>query len=227
MINEPTRNDFLRLQGVRMGLKGSTMKTWLGRFRRVDRSKQVPGLRGISNDGTTVYIDRAMPRTLGAILLDPLFAAYTTVRHGLTMGARVDQKTASGLAAAAEHQLLTHIAPGVSWTEYQILLHPYERELEPEEVEDPPPDLALYPYSGPLYKTLWEFQQGKVPKSAVAYRKGSPAEHCGNCSMFRPHSHSCTLVIGLISPRYVCDEWEKKGAQADSRTPVGQADAPA
>lgn len=48
-----------------------------------------------------------------------------------------------------------------------------------------------------------------VSKKDADYRKGTPAEHCGNCTMFRPPK-SCTLVEGVITFGGVCDYFKKK-----------------
>jgi len=55
----------------------------------------------------------------------------------------------------------------------------------------------------------------KVPKITVNYRRGSKAEHCGNCSMYRQaepqrQAGTCTHVAGLIYAEDTCDDWEAK-----------------
>lgn len=59
-----------------------------------------------------------------------------------------------------------------------------------------------YPKGG---KADWQ----KMYKSEADYREGTPEEHCGVCSMFRPPA-SCTLVEGKIKPTGVCDYFKKK-----------------
>ena len=54
----------------------------------------------------------------------------------------------------------------------------------------------------------------KDPKIVANYRRGTKAEHCGLCTMFRP-PHGCTAVAGLIYAEDTCDYFEKeKGAAA-------------
>lgn len=50
-----------------------------------------------------------------------------------------------------------------------------------------------------------------MPKPMVNYHEAKPdAERkCGNCIMFRSPDH-CTLVIGEIQAKDVCNEWEPK-----------------
>lgn len=49
----------------------------------------------------------------------------------------------------------------------------------------------------------------KSSKAEADYRDGSPAEHCGICTMFRPPK-SCTAVEGVIRFGGVCDYFDKK-----------------
>lgn len=48
-----------------------------------------------------------------------------------------------------------------------------------------------------------------VSKADADYRKGTPEEHCGICTMFRPPK-SCTLVDGIIRFSDVCDYFKEK-----------------
>lgn len=49
----------------------------------------------------------------------------------------------------------------------------------------------------------------KASKEQAHYRDGTPKEHCGRCSMFRPPK-SCTAVDGVIRYSGVCDYFEQK-----------------
>jgi hypothetical protein len=58
----------------------------------------------------------------------------------------------------------------------------------------------------------------KVSKASVNYREGSPARHCGNCSMYRLNppdfeSGACTLVEGIIEETMVCDRWARESGR--------------
>lgn len=50
----------------------------------------------------------------------------------------------------------------------------------------------------------------KATKQAVDYRPSTGPRACGNCSMFKKSSGTCSLVIGHIEPQDVCDEWNAK-----------------
>jgi hypothetical protein len=49
----------------------------------------------------------------------------------------------------------------------------------------------------------------KSSKAEADYRDGTPDEHCGRCTMFRP-PHSCTAVDGVIHSYGVCDYFKDK-----------------
>lgn len=53
--------------------------------------------------------------------------------------------------------------------------------------------------------------EGRVSQAEANYRRGSADKACALCTMFRPPG-SCTKVAGEISPRGVCDYFERKGA---------------
>ena len=50
----------------------------------------------------------------------------------------------------------------------------------------------------------------KITKAEANYFNGSPIEQCKDCSMFKPNSAACTLVIGQIMPKGHCDYFDRK-----------------
>jgi hypothetical protein len=48
-----------------------------------------------------------------------------------------------------------------------------------------------------------------VSKQDADYRKGTPDERCGLCTMFMP-PNGCSYVEGHIRPYDVCDFFERK-----------------
>jgi len=65
-----------------------------------------------------------------------------------------------------------------------------------------------------------------LSKTAVSYRLGTPAEHCGNCVMFVPGrgpanrlagTGRCTLVKGVINKAMACDRWAGQAGRADEK----------
>lgn len=210
---------FAKLQDLRR----STPKIgeWLRRFRRTSREYDVPYLGGISNDGSTVYIDRKLPLRIAGVSLDQLFITHETVENALIKALRLGYEPAHHLATAAEAHVLKVTWPGVSWNDYRTALRPLYRPIETEEIALPPPDLALYPYSGKPYKVLWDLQHGKITKAQAGYRPAEGLrEACGACAMFRPHNRSCSLVVGTIRAEDTCERWEPK-AETGRQTAVG------
>lgn len=57
-------------------------------------------------------------------------------------------------------------------------------------------------------KDGWQADK-KSTKAEADYRDGTPAEHCGRCTMFRPPK-SCTAVEGVIRFSGVCDYFKDK-----------------
>lgn len=52
----------------------------------------------------------------------------------------------------------------------------------------------------------------KAAKAKANYRYGTASRKCSLCSMFRP-PHSCTAVLGEISPSALCDYFERKSEE--------------
>ena len=218
--------DFAELVRLRRGPRGPAIQAWLRRFRRVDREFHIPYLSGMSNDGSCVYIDRTLPLViLRNISLGQLLIIHETVEQALMRGAGLKYEPAHHLATAAEKFVLEGtIAPGTTFDEYRAVLEPYYRPIEGAPLEEIPQDLALYPYSGRLYKDMWDLQHGKITKTKAGYRPATSMVKCGTCSMFRFAHRSCSLVIGKILAVDTCDRWEPKaGAEGGRQTAVGQA----
>jgi hypothetical protein len=215
--------DFAELQRLRQS--HSAIQDWLRRFRRTDREFHIPYLSGISTDGSCVYIDRTLPLViLRNISLGQLLIVHETVEYALMRAAGLKYEPAHHLATAAEAHMLSIIAPGTSWDDYRSVLRPYYQPILDDKLSEVPQDLALYPYSGHLYKNLWDLQHGKITKTTAGYRPATSAVRCGTCSMFRPTHRSCSLVIDLIYANDTCDRWEPKaGAEEGRQTGVGQA----
>ena len=171
-----------------------------------------------------MYIDRTLPlRILSDIPLTELLAIHETVEQALVMVCHMKYEPAHHLATAAEAYALRTVGHGESWKDYRAVLRPYYRPIEAAELGDVPQDLALYPYSGHLYKDLWDLQHGKITKTKAGYRRATSMVACGSCSMFRPTNRSCSLVIGRILAPDTCDRWEPKAdAEEGRQTAVGQ-----
>jgi hypothetical protein len=210
---------------VRVRRAHPVVQDWLRRYRRTDREFHIPYLSGVSTDGSCVYIDHALPLViLRNISLGQLLIIHETVEYALMRGAGLKYEPAHHLATAAEAYVLRVIAPGTEWNDYRAVLRPYYKPVQDATLTEVPQDLALYPYSGRLYKDLWDLQHGKITKTKAGYRQTASAVRCGSCSMFRPVQRSCTLVVGRIRAADTCDRWEPRaGAEEGRQTAVGQA----
>lgn len=195
---------------------------FLRKDRRIDREWDVPGGAGISRDGDTIYLDRRFPRVAGDIPIDKYVALVRVPlewillrilgrRAGIadmqSMAMAKWAPTAQKLARAGEFIALT--MDGYTWEDYAQGLESIPMFLD--QVSRPPPDLALYPYSGPLRAGLARrMREQRLPKGVVDYRVGSDAHRCGLCVMFMPRTERCTLVAGVIEAQMTCDKFERK-----------------
>jgi hypothetical protein len=197
---------------------------WLRRYRRVDHQFHIPYLSGISTDGSCVYIDRTLPLViLHDISLEQLLVVHETYELAMMKACKLKYEPAHHLATAAEAFMLKIVGHGVTWDDYRAVLRPYYKPIMKTELGEIPQDLALYPYTGLLYKDLYDLQHGKITKQTAGYRTATSAVRCGTCSMFRPIQRSCSLVTGQILAGDVCDRWEAlAGAEEGRQTAVGQ-----
>lgn len=198
-----------------------SVRAFLREAHKLDHKHDIPYIGGISTDGKTVYLDRHVPLEIGDLPVAKLIILHETIEYAIIRElsrAKHDKfwfdhahkyyEQAHHLATAAEDLMLT--GEGLKWKTYTEALRPYYKPVEDEKLENPPKDIALYPYTGHLYQLLWDFRKGKVSKSFVNYRRGRAQESCGNCSMFLRSSHGCTLVAGVIVSSDVCDKWTAK-----------------
>lgn len=197
---------------------------FLRKDRRIDREWDVPGGAGISRDGNTIYLDRHFPRVVNDTPADKYIALVRVPlewillrilgrRAGITdmqsMAMAKWWPTAQKLARAGEFIALT--MDGYEWNAYQKGLDLIPKHENFGEISRPPPDLALYSYSGPLRAHLARrAREQRLPKGVVDYRVGSDAHRCGLCVMFLPRVERCTLVAGVIEAPMTCDKFERK-----------------
>lgn len=121
----------------------------LDRVRMIDATHDVPYLGGISNDGTTVYIDRRLPRVLDirGVKVDVWkhIAIHEAIEHALMVGLGLEYRRAHHIATRVEEASLEHL--GVEPKPYENRLRPYIRKADAETVTNPPPDLYKKPYT--------------------------------------------------------------------------------
>lgn len=192
---------------------------FMGEEHHLDHAHDVPYIGGISADGKTYYLDRHVPEKIGKIPVKLLIRVHETFEYSyireLARRARVRHwqdhahrfyEQAHHLATAAEKVLLDEM--GIIWKTYTEALRPYYKPVDHENLTKPPHELSLYPYSGQLYRLLWDFRRGKVAKATVNYRPGNSEKSCGTCSMYLTTVHACSLVAGTIRASDVCNKWE-------------------
>src|SRR5438067_12307183 len=118
------------------------------RVRVVNRSYDIPYLAGYSKDGTTVFIDRHLPRTLRVLTrkvrIDPFLVTHEIVEKALLDELRLHYLHAHQIAVRAERDAVK--AAGVSWWAYQRFMKQHERQIEEENLVNVPATLDLTPY---------------------------------------------------------------------------------
>lgn len=117
----------------------------------VNRSFDVPAFAGSSKDGSTVYIDRRVPRSLNidGKVIDPAkyLSVHERTENMLMTHGGMSYEDAHHAATQAERQALE--ADGVDWKSYEAHINGMLRTIEQEKVQKPPPDLYLKPYHAP------------------------------------------------------------------------------
>ncbi len=118
------------------------------RVRVVNRSYDIPYLAGYSKDGSTVFIDRHLPRTLRfltrKVRIDPFLLTHEIVEKALLDELRLHYLHAHQIAVRAERDAVK--AAGLSWWVYQSVMKGYSKPIEEEKLINVPPSLDLTPY---------------------------------------------------------------------------------
>jgi hypothetical protein len=118
------------------------------RVRVVNRAYDIPYLAGYSNDGSTVFIDRHLPRTLRfltrRVRIDPFILTHEIVEKALLDELRLHYLHAHQIAVRAERDAVK--AAGLSWWVYQSVMKGYAKPIEQEKLINVPSSLDLTPY---------------------------------------------------------------------------------
>ena len=118
------------------------------RVRVVNRSYDIPYLAGYSKDGSTVFIDRHLPRTLRVLTrkvrIDPFLLTHEIVEKALLDELRLHYLHAHQIAVRAERDAVK--AAGLSWWAYQSVMKGYSKPIEEEKIQHVPASLDLTPY---------------------------------------------------------------------------------
>ena len=118
------------------------------RVRVVNRSYDIPYLAGYSKDGSTIFIDRHLPRTLRVLTrkarIDPFLMTHEIVEKALLDELRLHYLHAHQIAVRAERDAVK--AAGLSWWAYQSVMKGYSKPIEEEKLQRVPASLDLTPY---------------------------------------------------------------------------------
>jgi hypothetical protein len=118
------------------------------RVRVVNRSYDIPYLAGYSKDGSTIFIDRHLPRTLRVLTrkvrIDPFLMTHEIVEKALLDELRLHYLHAHQIAVRAERDAVK--AAGLSWWAYQSVMKGYSKPIGEEKLQRVPASLDLTPY---------------------------------------------------------------------------------
>ncbi len=129
-------------------LANSKVKARLARPFKVDKSYDSPLLGGSSWDGSIVYIDRHLPKSIKInrkpVSPLPFLIEHERVENAImnAMGYKYDP--AHELATLAEHKKVK--AAGIDLKAYETALKPYIKNDSTEKLTRVPKDLNLHPY---------------------------------------------------------------------------------
>jgi hypothetical protein len=118
------------------------------RVRVVNRDYDIPYIAGYSRDGSTVFIDRHLPRSFRwlakTVRVEPFLLTQEIVEKALLDELRLHYLHAHQIALRAERDAVK--AAGVSWWAYQRFMKQHERPIEEEVLLRVPAALDLTPY---------------------------------------------------------------------------------
>jgi hypothetical protein len=120
----------------------------LRRVGKIERRYDIPYIAGYSRDGSTVYIDRHMPRSFAyrgrRVQTDRFLITHEVVEKALLDGLHLHYLHAHQIALRIEQAAVC--AAGISWREYNRFTKAHEKKIGDERVVRVPSDLDLTPY---------------------------------------------------------------------------------
>jgi hypothetical protein len=118
------------------------------RIRKIDRSYDIPYIAGYSRDGSTVFIDRHMPRSFAyrgrRVQTDRFLVTHEVVEKALLDALHLHYLHAHQIALRAEQAAVR--AAGIAWRDYNRFTKAYEKKIGDERLVRVPRDLDLTPY---------------------------------------------------------------------------------
>ena len=152
------------------------------RVKNFDRKHDIPYLAGYSRDGTTIYIDRHMPRSFkfrGRVIeTDRFLLLHEEVEKTLIDRLGLHYLHAHQIATRAEQAAVR--AAGVSWRAYDQFMQKYVKRAGDERLTKVPADLDSKPYRDEhdydlLRRMADAIEQGRASKPAPGPRAQSRA----------------------------------------------------
>jgi hypothetical protein len=120
----------------------------LHRVGKIERRYDIPYIAGYSRDGSTVFIDRHMPRSFAyrgrRVQTDRFLITHEVVEKALLDGLHLHYLHAHQIALRIEKAAVR--AAGVSWRDYNRFTKDNEKKIGDERLVRVPRDLDLTPY---------------------------------------------------------------------------------
>jgi len=120
----------------------------LRRIRKIDRTCDIPYIAGYSRDGSTVFIDRHMPRSFAyrgrRVRTDRFLVTHEVVEKALLDKLHLHYLHAHQLALRIEQAAVR--AAGIAWRDYNRFTKANEKKIGDERLVRVPRDLDLTPY---------------------------------------------------------------------------------
>ncbi len=118
------------------------------RITKIDRGYDIPYLAGYSKDGSTIYIDRHMPKSFVCrgrrVQTDRFLAAHEIVEKALLDQLRLHYLHAHQIAVRAEQAAVR--AAGIEWRDYDRFTKENVKAVGTERLKRVPKALDLTPY---------------------------------------------------------------------------------
>jgi hypothetical protein len=146
-------------------------------IKKLDRNHDIPYLAGYSKDGTTIYIDRHMPKSFSfgrrRIKTDRFLILHEAVEKTLMDHLGLRYLHAHQIATRAEQAAVR--AAGISWDAYDRFMRMYVKSIGDKRLSKVPRDLDLKPYrdehdSELLRRIARALEKGPMRMGFRAYR---------------------------------------------------------
>ncbi|MGA9852774.1 MAG: hypothetical protein WBR15_07575 [Gammaproteobacteria bacterium] len=178
MAKESQSGRYRRLHGPDTNVSGFILEQMLRallKHTKLDRQHDIPYLAGYSRDGTTIYIDRELPRYFTSSR-KRIYTDRFLILHESVEKAMIDQL---GLKYQHAHQIALRTegaavrAYGIKWREYDRFMQQYIKEAADENLARLPGDLDIKPYRNEHDWALLHRMQRAI-KREVALKRRKP-----------------------------------------------------